>query len=129
MSLDLYKAVKDLRFRAKDGSEFTLHSGVYGTGNGALHVSDEHGSAECKLTVNMIELQAQLAEDEFFVRVETIRFSRAPQALLDLGLFAKTTRVVTYADGSTYAEIWRFADCPHGDGKAIACSRCRESQP
>lgn len=124
MSLDLYKAAAELRFSATDGSSFILHGGQYGTGNGALYVTCD-GSVECKLTANMVEVQDQLADDEFFVCCETIRFSAAPQALLDAGLFARTERVVDAGHASPYAEVWRFADCPHGDGKAISCATCR----
>jgi len=128
MNIELYKAVNDLRFQSKDGSTFTLHGGQYGTGNGALYVRDSDGSAECNLTVNMVDAQDQLATDEFFVRLETIKFSVAPKVLLDLGLFAKTGRVIDAGFATPYAEIWRFADCLHGPGKAIACAKCRASR-
>jgi hypothetical protein len=125
MSLDLYKAADQIQFSAADGSKYTLHGGRYGTGNGALYVTDSQGSVECNLTVNMVDVQNQLASDEFFVRCETIRFSSAPQALLDAGFFARTGRVVDAGHASPYAEVWRFAECPHGDGKAISCAMCR----
>lgn len=68
---DLFKACDGLRFRS-GGERFALIGGRYHTGNGA------------------IQIFTAAAPDEFWVRFETKESSRAPQALLDLGLFEET---------------------------------------
>lgn len=127
--LRLFHACEDVKFRAGD-LLLLLSAGEYSCANGAIMVFRESGEPECVLTRNLGELMETLAEDEFFVRLQTKEDSCAPQALLDHGVFEETERVVAQGFVQHYAAVWRFAVCrnPSHDGHqepAILCTQCK----
>lgn len=104
-----FQALDGYRFTGESGAHYTLRAGQYPTGTGAFAVLCENGEGECILTVNMLGCADEIGSDEFWVRLETISFSEAPRALLQLGIFVDTGRVQAGPWGQPYAQIWRFA--------------------
>lgn len=95
-------------------TRFTIMSGVYPTGNGAL-VLMHGGQAECKITVNMVNAgpySIDLNHDQFCVVHNDIQ-SYAPM-LLELGIFEAAgdyVEVKYYGTPQRYADIWSFKRC------------------
>jgi hypothetical protein len=131
--------------RHKTRGIFRIRAGAYGSSGadgvarGAIQVDRDDGEPECTLTVNLA--QVELNFGEFCVKMETIKHSPAPVAAMRFGLFVDTGRSVSLETASggqhppgapaweTYAQIWRFAQCPHNDETlkfVVECDKCSE---
>ncbi len=124
--IELFKAADGLLFWA--GKEpFILRGGLYSPEVGALYIMTDNGEQECKVTVNMVS--EVLDHDEFFTKVEEMT-GIVGTALLRLGLFVRTDRVISSGYVKEYAQAWRFAPCgqpAHAGsyGYAVKCPTCR----
>lgn len=107
---DLFKACNGVRFYVRS-LDFSIASGVYPTGNGALLVLAEDGTPECKLTVNMVDAPT-LSTTAFYVKSDTTEMRAGMrQAILDLGIFTASTTATASGYVTRYAEVWQFAEC------------------
>ncbi len=118
---------------------YVLRGGAYdqslSPGKGALTIERESGQPLMHLTVNLrapAGLEYILDEGEFHAKRyddgdEEMRGTRL--ALLRVGLFVDARRTVSAGFVKQYADVWRFARCPHDEhghrGFAVLCPSCR----
>jgi hypothetical protein len=87
--------------------DYRFQVGAYGNGRIAIQaVYLPTYEPECTVTINLVDQNVE--EGEFFVRLETQQFSKAPEALLEAGLVERTGRAVSAGFVENYAEVWRL---------------------
>jgi hypothetical protein len=100
----------DPRLSKIDGlvlGDYQFQVGAYGNGRVAIQALYLPTlEPECTITVNLVDEDVE--EGEFFVRLETLRHSRAPEALVEEGLVERTGKIVGAGFVENYAELWRL---------------------
>jgi len=83
---------------------YTLRSGQYGNGRGALIVDAEGGEPYGKLSVNLED--AACAEDQFWSKSSDATWAEA--MMLRIGLFEMTTWQARAGHAADYGTLWQF---------------------
>lgn len=134
--LDLFEATSGLRYWSH-GESYTITSGQYGTGEGALVVIAGSGEPEGKITVCLAPPEGAdaatkalltLRNDELFVKwmgdLGVTSGNRMWKAISGLGIFEDTGERVDAGYVIHYAARWCFARCAH-DEYVVRCASCR----